>query len=76
MLASLQDAMGYGTVNRWCRRVAPRPPANGWQASGLGEQATIPVDCIQRTTLNILDHPEGMRAISRGLREARAPPPE
>jgi len=52
---------------------APRPPANGWQASGLGS-GTRSEHC--RRMAGIGDHPEGMPAISRGLSEERATPPD
>src|SRR6266487_4010483 len=71
-LASLRDANGFGTLIRWYRRVAPQPPANRSEPSGFvtaypGENHLIV--CAN-------GHPGGMPAISRGLREARAPPPE
>jgi hypothetical protein len=36
-LASLRDAGCDYNVDRWCRRVAPQPPANVWEPSGFGE---------------------------------------
>ena len=36
-LESLQDAVGNAAPYRWCRRLAPQPPANVWEPSGFGE---------------------------------------
>ena len=56
-LPSLRDAAILFIPTRWCRRVAPRPPANGFQASGLSGAG----------------HPGGMPAIGRGLSGATPP---
>jgi hypothetical protein len=39
LLASLWDAGRSGLTNRWCRRVAPQPPANGFHASGMANRS-------------------------------------
>ena len=74
-LASLWDAGRVGWAVRGCRRVAPQPPANGCEPSGFGDGG---FGCFGEIYLVVYlnGHPGGMLAMSRGLSEQRATPPE
>ena len=64
-----------GCFIRWYRRDAPQPPANGYEASGFANHSGRIHVGFQPERMRIGIHPGGIPAISRGLREFRAPTP-
>jgi len=88
-LAAMPPASDRGATNfRWCRRCASQPPANGCDASGIGNQRrrtqaqTYPEAPETNAGANVhggfgdqraADEPGGFAAISRWLSEATPP---